>query len=303
MSLAVFRVVCLFPVLAGALLHAQEPDPRKQVSQPRDAVEVLPVSVGCAQEGASAVRAWLKDAEPARQSRDWADRRPVWRVANRENTSPEALKELLERVYRHRSTWQPDRKRPGQLKPMPLRIDPVEGARWADVVASVDLALSAGFTEIQLGSIASQYFVPAAVPEPFPLGASVVAPEAVYAEPVEFGEGEFWPRVVLGQDGALYVGETQLVAPQSAGEERGEAGRVAWREQLAKWRAEAERRDLIEGPEGQERNRARLVLIADRWTPWPEIERVLSEAAGRGIGFERYFFGVAEVGSDPASGR
>ena len=62
----------------------------------------------------------------------------------------ELLAELL-KIYNTRETWRPDKDNPGELKPMPVVIEPRPGTYYADVAMTVDAVKAADFEEINFG--------------------------------------------------------------------------------------------------------------------------------------------------------
>jgi len=63
---------------------------------------------------------------------------------------PDKMLTELERIRNDQSTWQPD-KETGELKPMPVVIEPQVGARYVDVARTVDVVTAAKFKEINFG--------------------------------------------------------------------------------------------------------------------------------------------------------
>jgi biopolymer transport protein ExbD len=56
----------------------------------------------------------------------------------------------LEKIYKDRSKWHKDEKT-GEMKPMPVVIEPGVGAVYGDVASCVDAAKKVGFGDIQFG--------------------------------------------------------------------------------------------------------------------------------------------------------
>ncbi len=74
-----------------------------------------------------------------------------WSVGPTMVTNPEDLKTQLERIYNNRDTWQDDKDKPGQKKPMPVVIEPHPGTFYDDAAKTADIVKAAGFTEINFG--------------------------------------------------------------------------------------------------------------------------------------------------------
>jgi biopolymer transport protein ExbD len=77
--------------------------------------------------------------------------RVKWLVGPTPVTNVPDLLTQLERIYNNRQTWQPDKDKPGQLKPMPVVIEPHPGTYYNDAAITADAVRKAGFTEVNFG--------------------------------------------------------------------------------------------------------------------------------------------------------
>ncbi|GAB4154738.1 MAG: hypothetical protein Fur0037_23320 [Planctomycetota bacterium] len=65
--------------------------------------------------------------------------------------SLQELKTRLSAIYDNKSTWQPDKEHPGQMKPIPIVVEPYPGTCYDDVAHAVDAVKSAKFEEVNFG--------------------------------------------------------------------------------------------------------------------------------------------------------
>jgi hypothetical protein len=74
-----------------------------------------------------------------------------WTVGPERINSIEELRTRLDAIYNNRSTWQQDKDHPGNLKPMPIVIEPYPGTYYDDVARTVDVVKAAKFDEVNFG--------------------------------------------------------------------------------------------------------------------------------------------------------
>lgn len=74
-----------------------------------------------------------------------------WMVGPTLVTNRDDLLTQLKRIYNNRDTWQDDKDKPGQKKPMPVVIEPHPGCYYDDAAKTADVVKAAGFTEINFG--------------------------------------------------------------------------------------------------------------------------------------------------------
>ncbi|MEQ1633000.1 MAG: biopolymer transporter ExbD [Planctomycetota bacterium] len=74
-----------------------------------------------------------------------------WMVGPTLVTNRDDLLTQLKRIYNNRDTWQDDKEKPGQKKPMPVVIEPHPGTYYDDAAKTADVVKAAGFTEINFG--------------------------------------------------------------------------------------------------------------------------------------------------------
>ena len=74
-----------------------------------------------------------------------------WMVGPTTVNNREDLLSQLQRIYNNRDTWQEDKEKPGQKKPMPVVIEPHPGTYYDDAAKTADVVKKAGFTEINFG--------------------------------------------------------------------------------------------------------------------------------------------------------
>ena len=77
--------------------------------------------------------------------------RVKWMVGPTTVTNQADLLVQLQRIYDNKATWQPDKDKPGQLKPMPVVIEPHAGTYYNDAAITADAVRKAGFTEVNFG--------------------------------------------------------------------------------------------------------------------------------------------------------
>jgi len=63
----------------------------------------------------------------------------------------ERLLEVLSDIFANHDTWQPDKDKPGEMKPMPVVIEPHPGTYYADAAMTADAVKAAEFREINFG--------------------------------------------------------------------------------------------------------------------------------------------------------
>ncbi len=73
-----------------------------------------------------------------------------YHVLTAKASDAEDLVKELEKIYRDRAKWHKDPKT-GEMKPMPVVIEPGVGAVYGDVAVCVDAARKVGFDDIQFG--------------------------------------------------------------------------------------------------------------------------------------------------------
>lgn len=74
-----------------------------------------------------------------------------WMVGPTRVNNREDLLTQLQRIYNNKDTWQNDKDKPGQLKPMPVVVEPYPGTYYDDAAKTADVVKKAGFTEINFG--------------------------------------------------------------------------------------------------------------------------------------------------------
>ena len=73
-----------------------------------------------------------------------------WNVRPRTFYDSDKMLEALKKIRNDKTTWQKD-KETGELKPLPVVIEPQVGARYGDVARTVDAVTAAEFKEINFG--------------------------------------------------------------------------------------------------------------------------------------------------------
>lgn len=115
-------------------------------------VQHLAVQVVCSERGRQVPREGQDEAKAgaAKQPYDLEGHEIVWQVGPKKLVTEAALLAELKRIARDRATWRED-PATGNLVPMPVVIEPGQGATYGDVVRTLDAVHGAGFVAIAFG--------------------------------------------------------------------------------------------------------------------------------------------------------
>jgi hypothetical protein len=245
----------------------------------------LVLSWRCTDEGAPAAR--MLDAKDTGQ-KDWPHRQVVWSVAGREVGDLAAVLRELQRLTAAARAPIGHGEPAARPRPLPLVLQPQRGARWSDVVAATDVAMTAGFLDIRWHGVDTDRLVPTRLAAPDPADGAVLVPVARFAEPDQRGEPRA-PTFDVHQDGRIGHAGALLFTPDGTRD----PDLAAVRSRLLDLRKELVARGAQQ-PGGPHRLIVPLLVRIDRGTEWAHVQRLLAVALAEDVGFARIAYAVAE---------
>ncbi|MCC7398143.1 MAG: hypothetical protein IT455_13835 [Planctomycetes bacterium] len=280
-------------LLFVAPIAAQEPEARRQ-AQP---AQRLVLHVELLSPGAPVPRIADEHAPPAlAKVRTWQGRKIAWRLDGAAITNQKDAAAALHRAATDPKNHRDSKHRPGTREPLPLRVEPADGLRWGEVLATYDMALAAGFEELQFEDVPTPWFVPRSVMEPILDDGVLVVPKVIYSEPDDRPEAGR-PTFDVHQDGRIVHDEAVLFV-WTAGKED-DLG--ALRKRLLELRQGliADGRLRVRAYDGEKRLDMPLLVRADLWTEWRDVRRLLMLATSPEIGFWQLQAAGTEVEYEP----
>ena len=252
-----------------------------------------------------------RDPAKANSALRFGDRQLRWTVASA--TDLKDLNAVTKVVGREQSQFlAPRQAAGGDATPMSVRVTPGVGARWDDVIRTVDALVVSGELRVDIECVAGVPMVPMFV-APRHLGGEIVVPRMAIAVPDEGGaesvldlqqdgrallDGKAIPGFEIGID--MSQRRTQLVRAL----EHGTAGSKPKPKPKPKSKPgkptkstgdepRAEALDKAGGKARMERKPS-VLLRVDKWTPWSPHVRMAIEACNQ-AGFQLIYLGVAKV--------
>ncbi len=219
-------------------------------------------------------------------------RKTAWQIGSTEIGNPDSLRSELARIRADKSSRRRD-PATGEVQLMPVVISPDQRVHWVDIVQTIDLAMEAGFADINLADVGDVaiIFVAKAVADPVSDAGAHVVPRADYSVPDEDPPGYWRPVLHVRQDGRI---EHEGVVAFAPNRDKGEAAKL--KELLAELAKTARDKHGAErvGPDRGEFANARLLLHADKWAAWSDVRRVLQLATRTDPAFWKFEYAVGD---------
>lgn len=289
MKLVLRRVGWWF-VGAGCLVAQQ---PAAKAVQPKSLV--LRIEVAAA--GSAVPRIAGKDVPPAlAKVRTWEGRKLTWRLGDDAVTSEHIELALLGAGQdpKHRLDDKAGEAEASR-RLVPLRIEPADGVRWGEVLRAYDMAMTAGFQELQFPDLVTVSFIAQSVSEPVVDDGVLVVPKAVFSMPDDLPE-EGRPTFDVHQDGRIVHNGGVVFSPAP--------GRpddvAALRERLIELRKSLVAAGrLRQRFDGEKRLGVPFLVRADLWAEWRDVRRLLLLATAPEIGFWQLQPAVGDFDYEP----
>jgi biopolymer transport protein ExbD len=153
--LLIIFFLCIDFKILESKLPAYLPKDKGTATTQLEPIEQLPVLIVCDEWGVEEPR--KRNAPPINPETGTTNAFVVqghkihWEVGPKQFDDIEDLKVELERIYKDTSTWHPD-KDTGDLKPMPVTVEPGPRVAYGDVAETLDAITAANFEEVNFGS-------------------------------------------------------------------------------------------------------------------------------------------------------
>lgn len=287
------HLATIFCLLFVVPIAAQEPAAKRQAPPaPR-----LVLRVELLSPGAPVPRLADEHAPPAlAKVRTWQGRKIAWRLDGAAISDRKDAEVALRRAVADPKHQRVSQHRPGEQEPVPLVIEPGDGLRWGEVLATYDMATAAGFQELRLDDVPTPWLVPRSVMEPILDDGVLVVPHVFYSEPDDEPEvGR--PTFDVHQDGRI-VHDDGVLFTWTPGKEDDLS---ALRKRLLELR-----QGLVAGGhlqvrafDGEKRLDVPFLVRADLWAEWRDVRRLLLLATSPEIGFWKLQPAGAEFEYEP----
>lgn len=282
---------CLLVV--GATVTAQQSGDTK----PKPAAQRLVLRIEPAALGSPVPRVTDKEAAPAlAKVKAWEGRKVTWSLDGTVLPNRKDAEAALDRAARDPKNLRDSKHQPGEREPVPVRLEPGDGARWCEVITAYDMLLTAGFREVQIEDVPTPWFVPRSVAEPILDDGVLVVPRMVFNEPDDRPEAGR-PTFDVHQDGRIVLGDKVLFTwmPGKADDLTAlRAHLLALRKDLV-----ADGHLQVRAYDGEKRLDMPCLVRADLWTEWRDVRRLLMFVTLPEFGFWKLHPAVAEMEYEP----
>lgn len=272
-------------LLGCALATAQE---AKEPPKP------LPIAVTVKVEGVAVPRRTKDGTDTG--VRNWKDRGHEWRIGDKTLAKPGLFALELKRIATDPASQRDSKIRPGEKELLPVVLEPDANVHWRDVMNLVDVLMRSGFEDFRLAGAGTQYFVPKAVAECVRDDGKLLVPRMYHNEPDD-ADDPLRREFEVHQDGRI-VHDRRVIYRWQPGKADDQTD---LRAALLAMRAADEQAGRIQerGPEHAKRLTGKVLIVADCFTEWRDVRRLMQALTAPDIGFWKFEIAAMEFAVSP----